>query len=208
MADIEVFAYPSPNNFKVLATLEALNVEYKLHKVDILKGEHLQEPLKSINPCEITPAINDDKLNLCESANIMEYLEFKFDKDETLKYPRESPLYWELNQFLFFHATSISVFQDRVFYFIYFNKEATVKAVELLRETIRCKYKKIEQMLAKNGTGYLVGDKLTIADIMAYPHAKVADYHGLDLETLPNFKSWREKMANVSFIQKAYAKMA
>lgn len=204
---IEVFTFPTPNNFKVLSALEALNLEYKIHKVDITKGEQHQKQFKSVNPCEVTPAIKDGDLNLAESANILEYLVSKYDKEQKLSYPESSDLYWKLKQFLYYHATGVSATQDKIFVFSMFHKDV-VGAVEALQGSVKNYYNKLEEFLAKNGTGYFIGDKLTIADIIAYPHAAIADHHGVDLETLPNLKAWKEKLSQESFIKKAYANFA
>jgi len=204
---IDLFAFPSPNNFKVLLTLEALGVDYNLHKVDIMKGEQTQEPFININPCGLTPAIKDGDLNLGESANIIEYLVSKFDKGHKFSYAQDSPFYWKLNEFLFYHATGVSVAQDKVFVFGTFNPNETF-TIEAFKKAVEGYYTKLESKLKENGTGYYVGDKLTIADLIALPHAKTVEHSDVDLEKFPNVKAWREKISKEPFVEKAYAKFA
>lgn len=205
---IEVYAYPTPNNFKVLVALEALGLEYKINKVDIAKGEQAQESYLNINPCGLTPAIKDGSLNLSESINIVEYLAATYDKENKFTFPKDSPLFWKLNEFLFYHATGAGIAQDKIFWF-QIRKPDQKDTVETFKQVTQDYYKKFEQKLAENGTGYFIGDKLSLADLVAYPHAKIAArLAGVDFDSLPHLKAWLEKIDQEPFIQKAYSKLA
>lgn len=204
---IELYTYPTPNNFKVVIILEALGLEYNINKVDIGKGEQQSESYLKINPCAMTPAITDGSLNLSESINIAEYLAATYDKDNKFTYPKDSPLYWKINEFLFYHASGAGVSQDKIFWFK-IRQPNEVNTVEVFKQLTRDYYKKFEKKLAQNGTGYFIGDKLTIADLVAYPHAKIADrLAGVDFDSLPHLKAWKEKIEQEPFIQKAYSKL-
>ncbi|KAI8584589.1 hypothetical protein K450DRAFT_217018 [Umbelopsis ramanniana AG] len=54
---------------------------------------------------------------------------------------------------------------------------------------------KHEEALAKNGTGFYVGDKMTLADIAAAVHLPVLNYQGvITKETHPNLVALSEKL--------------
>src|SRR5262245_57949621 len=42
--------------------------------VDLMKGEHFQEPYKTLNPTSLVPFIDDDGFVLTESSAILKYL--------------------------------------------------------------------------------------------------------------------------------------
>jgi glutathione S-transferase len=46
-----------------------------------------------------------------------------------------------------------------------------------------------------DGREYLVGDRLTLADVVLYAYTHVADEGGLDLERYPAIRAWLERVA-------------
>ena len=54
--------------------------------VDLMVGEHLQEPYAGINPNKLVPVLEDDGLRLTESSAILKYLA---EKNNFPEYPKD-----------------------------------------------------------------------------------------------------------------------
>lgn len=55
-------------------------------------------------------------------------------------------------------------------------------------------YGVLDAHLAKSTSGYLVGDKCTIADIAHWGWVTAAGWAGIDIEEFPHLKAWEERM--------------
>ena len=80
---IDFYTAPTPNGHKVSCTLEALNMDYKVHVVNLMENEQKQPDFLKISPNGRIPAIVDrsaDNLSIFESGAIMIYLAEKSGK--------------------------------------------------------------------------------------------------------------------------------
>jgi glutathione S-transferase len=64
-------------------------------------------------------------------------------------------------------------------------------------------YRVLNEHLATSSSGYLVGDRCSIADIAHYGWIACSAWSGLDLDEFPHLKKWRQKMEARPAIQKA-----
>ena len=74
---IELYTAPTPNGHKASCTLEAMELPYEVHLVDISSGDQHKSEFRAINPNGRIPAIIDRDNNnfaVFESAAIMIYL--------------------------------------------------------------------------------------------------------------------------------------
>ena len=74
---IELYTAPTPNGHKASCTLEALELEYNTHTVNIGEGDQHKPEFRAINPNGRIPAIIDrdlDDLAIFESGAIMIHL--------------------------------------------------------------------------------------------------------------------------------------
>jgi glutathione S-transferase len=55
-------------------------------------------------------------------------------------------------------------------------------------------YRTLDTHLAKSESGFIVGDRLTIADIASWGWIASAKWAGLDIEEFPNVKKWLYKL--------------
>lgn len=63
-----------------------------------------------------------------------------------------------------------------------------------INETRRL-YGVLDSRLSSSKSGYLVGEKCTIADITLYGWVASAIWGGVDIEEFPNLKAWETKMS-------------
>eukprot|EP00026_Physarum_polycephalum_P012997 Phypoly_transcript_13354.p1 GENE.Phypoly_transcript_13354~~Phypoly_transcript_13354.p1 ORF type:complete len:234 (+),score=54.28 Phypoly_transcript_13354:162-863(+) len=81
--EIELYYAPTPNGWKVEIALEELGIPYKIHSVDIGKGDQFKPEFLAISPNNRIPAIvdpNADNLPIFESGAILIYLAQKTGK--------------------------------------------------------------------------------------------------------------------------------
>ncbi len=67
----------------------------------------------------------------------------------------------------------------------------------------------METRLKEEGTNYIVGGRLTIADIAFFPWVRIADYAGLKMEEtvkndFPHVYKWFKNLNERESVQKAY----
>jgi glutathione S-transferase len=95
-------------------------------------------------------------------------------------------------------------------WFNHFHAEKIPSAIErYINETKRC-YGVLETRLKEEGTGFIVGGKLTIADIAFFPWIRISDFAGLKMEEtvkddFPHVYKWFQAMNERESVHKAYA---
>lgn len=60
----------------------------------------------------------------------------------------------------------------------------------------------LNQHLSTSKSGYLVGDRVTIADISHWGWVAAAGWAGVDIEEFPYLKAWEERMAAREGVEK------
>ena len=77
---IDFYTYTTPNGRKPAILLEELEMPYRIHKIDIGKGEQFSPEFIAINPNSKIPAIRDTDITVFESGAILIYLAEKAGK--------------------------------------------------------------------------------------------------------------------------------
>ncbi|HEY1958638.1 MAG TPA: glutathione S-transferase N-terminal domain-containing protein [Polyangiaceae bacterium] len=99
---IDLYAWPTPNGFKVSICLEEMGVPYKVIPVDIGKGEQFAPEFLKISPNNRMPAIVDTEsgMSVFESGAILCYLGEKtgqfFPQEKRAKYTVLEWLFWQM----------------------------------------------------------------------------------------------------------------
>ena len=73
---IELFSADTPNGKKISIMLEEIELDYKVTKVDLNKGEQFQKNFRKISPFSKIPVIidhNNNKETVFESGAILMY---------------------------------------------------------------------------------------------------------------------------------------
>ncbi|CEP21587.1 unnamed protein product [Cyberlindnera jadinii] len=205
---IKLFASPTANAQKVTILLELLKVKYYFRATEFLKETKEPWYLK-LNPAGKVPVIVDvnekgEAFTLAESGAILLYLAEKYDTGNKFSYPQGTANHYKEIEFLFFHASGLNPAQASLNLTKLFDSE-NEKDIKKFTELVLKNYKLVEDQLVANGTGFLVGDHISLADIIAFPHAKVADKF-FDVSQFPHISQWREKLESFEEVQAAYAK--
>ena len=125
----------------------------------------------------------------------MQYLVEQYDQEEhKISYPAGSRESYEVNNWLFFLNAGVGPMQGQANHFHRYAPEKIPYGVNRYQNETRRLYGVLDKHLATSTSGYLVGDKCTIADIAHWGWVTAAGWAGVDIEEFPNLKVWDERM--------------
>jgi len=190
-----VLLYDSPvsgNCYKVRLLLAHLGIPYERRTMDVVDRSNRPEVLGGLNPALRVPTlVLADGRPLAESGAILWYLGegSRFVPDDS--YERAQVLQW-----MFFeqydHEPAIAVAR---FWLAYSGRAEDF--VDRLPERKAAGQRALAAMDDHlNGRNYLVGDRLTLADLALYAYTHVAHEGGFDLAPYPAVGDWLERVAS------------
>jgi len=209
-SDIHLYTTQTPNGVKISITLEELGLPYKVTKIDISKNTQKEPWFLEINPNGRIPALTDTfsdgkLIRLFESGSIQQYLVDQYDKDHKISYPKGSREYYEVNNWLFFLNAGVGPMQGQANHFSRYAPERIEYGINRYRNETRRLYGVLNTHLEKSTSGYLVGDRATIADFAHYGWISGAFWAGIDIDEFPHLKAWEARMAARPGVQKGAA---
>ena len=194
---IDLYTFTTPNGRKASIALEELELEYKVHKVDITKGEQFTPEFIAINPNSKIPAIVDRDTNITvfESGAILIYLAEKTGK----LLPTETKERFQVIEWLMFQMGSVGPMFGQYNHFNRFAPEQIPYAIERYRkETLRL-YGVLNKQLADKE--YICG-AYSIADIATFPWVAAYNFMKLTLDNHPHLQQWVVRMEQRPAVQK------
>ncbi|KAK1469632.1 glutathione S-transferase [Colletotrichum melonis] len=207
--DIHLYTTGTPNGIKVSILLEELGLEYQVTPIDISKNTQkvgisetsiYSEPwFLEINPNGRIPALTDKfedgkTIRLFESGSILQYLVDRYDKDHKVSYSYGSREYWEVNNWLHWQMGGLGPMQGQANHFKRYAPEKIQYGIDRYTNETRRLYRTMDTALAANPSGYLVGDRVTIADIASWGWVAASKWAGIDLDEFPALKAWLFKL--------------
>ncbi|KAJ5589136.1 glutathione S-transferase [Penicillium hordei] len=202
----------TPNGRKVSIMLEELGLPYEIYNLSIPDDEQRSEWYLKINASGRIPTIidrtePDHPVTVTESAAIMLYLESKYGKME-FSYPHGTTEYWSMMEWIFFQMSNIGPMQGQFNHFNVYAPEKVPYAIHRYKnETLRL-YSIINRHLAQSSSGWLVGDKCTIADLINFTWIHIAEFSGIKLDEMPEFRplaEWRARISARDGVKKGWA---
>jgi glutathione S-transferase len=204
----------SPFAWRVLLTLEVKGLAYESKLLEFSKDQHKAPAYLKLNPRGKVPTLKDGDYVLYESLAIMSYLDRKYPEPPLFgNTPEEMGLIWRA---LAECESYVAPAGDRVVRPIFFGKGLD-KAEEIRQaaETLRRELKMIDERLA--GSRWLVGDKLSAADIGVFPlvqlllrAASKESAQSFDLgllplaQTFPNIAKWVQQIEALPNYERTY----
>jgi len=197
-----LFSHQSgPNPVKVAIVLNELGLTYEEKFLDFQAKEHKGPEYTKLNPNGRVPTLIDHAngdFTLWESGAILLYLVEMYDKENrlTVTDPKEKAL---LNQWLFFQASGQGPYFGQFVWFSVYHAEKLPSAVDRYKDEILRVWGVLESVLSKQA--WLVGGKLTIADLAFFPWNNIASAgkrFGVDFqfeEKFPAVAAWHKRMA-------------
>lgn len=181
----------SGNCYKIKLITSLLGIDHEWIHVDILAGETHTPEFLSKNPNGKIPLLElDDGRYLSESNAILNYLATDSALLPDDSFTRAKVLQWQFFE-QYSHEPYIAVAR---FIAKYLGLPDDRRAeYEAKQEGGHKALSVMEYQLTK--TPYLVGDRLTIADISLYGYTHVAYEGGFDLSKYPAIQAWLDRIA-------------
>ena len=203
---IELYTWTTNNGRKPIVALEEMDLPYRIHWLDIWKGETRTPEYREIHPMGMIPALVDpagpdgEPIAVWESVVILMYL-----AEKTGRFlPTQARRRLDVLQWTVFHTASMTPPMDQ---FLTFRREPELAATPLKARAEMRITRRLETMDARLKDREYLCDEFTIADMANYPLFVVATSVGLDLGPYPHVKRWCDRMAARPKVAKAIAIM-
>ena len=195
---IELFTADTPNGWKISIMLEEINLDYKITKVNLSKGEQHKAEFKKISPFNKIPVITDHENNksVFESGAILMYLGEKSKKF----YPEENRL--EINQWLMAQMGLIGPMIGQHHQFHYYHQGKSEWGEERYFKITRKLYEDLEARLSQSE--YLAGKEYSIADIATWSWIARHKRHDIGLENFKGLSRWYVDIAKRPAVIKGF----
>ena len=187
----------SPNVYKNLLLLEELELDYRVTKIDLTKGEQFDPEFLKVNPNNKVPAAIDHApadggapIRLFESGSILLYLadkEGRFVPPVTDARRRAEVVNW-----LTWQMANFGPYVGQLFHFLVYAPEKLPYAIERYSKEVSRLFNLLEQRLSESP--WVAGDEYTIADMAIFPVSVVWRDAPQDFSGLHHLHAWREKI--------------
>jgi GSH-dependent disulfide-bond oxidoreductase len=186
---IELYTWSTPNGRKVSIMLEECALPYRVHKIDIGKGDQFAPDYVAINPNSKIPSIVDPEgpdgkpIAMMESGAILIYLAAKTDKF----LPAAARSRYEALQWLMFQMGGVGPMFGQAHHFMRAKKDEIPYGSERYGSEAKRLYGVMDRHLG--GCEYFA-DGYSIADIAIYPWVARHEWHRVELSEFPHVKRW------------------
>jgi len=171
--------------------LEECGLRYRVHPVDIGKGEQFKPGFLAVSPNNRIPAIVDPDgpdgkpLPLFESGAILIYLAEKTGRF----FPQKNK--YQVLQWLMFQMGGVGPMFGQAHHFMRAKKDEIPYGSERYGSEAKRLYGVLEKRLS--AAAYLA-DEYSIADIATYPWVARHEWHRVDLAGFPSVKRWYDSI--------------
>ena len=187
---IHLYTASTPNGHKVSCLLEALEMAYKVHAINLAEGEQLKSDFLKISPNGRIPAIVDtdnDDLSIFESGAIMLYLAEKAGK----LIPSDINGRAKVVEWLMFQMGGIGPMMGQANVFFRYFPEKIQPAIDRYQNESRRLFEVLDKQLSTNE--WIAGE-YSIADIANWCWVRTHNWSGVSMEGLENLDNWKNKM--------------
>jgi glutathione S-transferase len=184
--------------------LEELGVPYEVKRLSLSAGEHKKPEYLKLNPNGQVPTLVDGDLALFESGAICQYLTDKFP-EKGFAPPVGTPDRGRYYQWIHYAMSGIEPPAVTIFMHTIMKPEAErlPQLVGPARETLLAAVGVVDQALA--GREWLVGDRISTADVMLGSTLVWCSMMGLIDDRTPTAKAYLERIAQRPAYQRATA---
>jgi GST-like protein len=202
---IELYYWTTPNGHKVTIFLEEAGVPYRIHPVNIGKGDQFKPDFLALSPNNRIPAILDTApadggapISVFESGAILTYL-----AEKTGKFlPTDVRGKFEVMEWVFWQMAGLGPMAGQNHHFSQYAPERIPYATErYVKETNRL-YGVLNKRLADRE--FIAGD-YSIADMASYPWIVPYKNQDQNIDDFPHLKRWLETIRVRPATERAYA---
>jgi len=180
---MKLYYAPQTRAIRPLIMLEELDVPYEIVLIDFKGGEHKSVEYRKIHPHGQLPALQDGTLTMFESAAICAYLADKFP-DKRM-------------------APALGTIERGTYYQWMFYSMAALEGFALDRERMKECFLVLDRVLS--GREYVVGDKMTAADVMIGSGVVWLDARHHLLSDFPSLDAYAKRLISRPSFQRAFA---
>ena len=203
---IDLYYWTTPNGHKITMFLEEAGMEYRLHGVNIGKGDQFKPEFLAISPNNKIPAIVDHApadggkpISVFESGAILLYLAGKTGQF----LPADLRGQVEALEWLMWQMGGLGPMLGQNHHFAMYAPEKLPYAIDrYVKETNRL-YGVLDKRL--KGRDFILGKNYSIADMAAYPWIN-PERQGQKIEDFPNLRRWLAAIRARPGTQRAYAR--
>jgi glutathione S-transferase len=166
--------------------------------VDLMTGEHYQEPYTKINPNRLVPVLEDDGFRLTESSAILKYLA---DKTNSPAYPKDLKARARVNEMMdwlntnFYREYGYGLCYPQIFpNHKRRSDEAHAATIEWGANNAKVWLGLLNDHWIGPSKQYLCGNEITIADYLGAGLVTVGEIVRVDFSKYPNVKRWLDNM--------------
>lgn len=196
---IELYTAATPNGHKVSIALEEMGLDYRVHHLDLSALDQKQPAFTAINPNGRIPAIVDtgnDDFVVFESGAILLYLAEKTDSFLGQS-PNERS---QVIQWLMWQMGGLGPMMGQANVFYRYFPEKIPAAIERYQKEGRRLFEVMDTQLAQHP--FLAGNHYSIADMSAWPWARIHEWSGVDITGLVHLQRWLDELAQRPACQK------
>jgi glutathione S-transferase len=187
---IHLYTASTPNGHKVSCLLEALEMPYEAHAINLAEGEQHKPDFLEISPNGRIPAIVDtdnDDLSIFESGAIMLYLAEKAGK----LIPSDVKGRAKVVEWLMFQMGGIGPMMGQANVFFRYFPEKIQPAIDRYQNESRRLFEVLDKQLSTNE--WIAGE-YSIADIANWCWVRTHNWSGVSMDGLENLDNWKNKM--------------
>lgn len=187
---IDLYTAPTPNGHKASCTLEALEIPYETHFVNISEGEQRKAEFLALNPNGRIPVIVDremDNLAIFESGAIMIYLAEKAGR----LLPTDVKGRSRVIQWLMFQMGGVGPMMGQANVFFRYFPEKLQPAIDRYQNECRRLFEVLDGHLTENEW---LADDYSIADIANWCWVRTYKWSGVSIDGLENLQRWMDVM--------------
>ena len=187
---IHLYTSSTPNGHKVSCLLEALEMPYEAHAINLAEGEQFKSDFLKISPNGRIPAIVDtdnDDLSIFESGAIMLYLAEKAGK----LIPSDVKGRAKVVEWLMFQMGGIGPMMGQANIFFRYFPEKIQPAIDRYQNESRRLFEVLDKQLSTNE--WIAGE-YSIADIANWCWVRTHNWSGVSMDGLENLDNWKNKM--------------
>lgn len=192
MTDYKLHCFAqSGNAYKVALMLELCEQKWEPIWVDFFNGGARTDEYTALNEMREVPTLTDGDIVLSQSGVILDYLSTKHGCfGATSAVHRREILRWTLWDN---HKLTANIATGRFMLNYLPQAKRNKDVIAFLLGRVRTAMKTLEAHL--EGSDWIVGDTMTIADISCVGYLYFTDEFDVDIVDFPNIKRWREAIA-------------
>jgi GST-like protein len=190
---LDLYAWPTPNGYKVSIMLEEIGLPYNVIPVNIGAGEQFAPDFLKISPNNRMPAIVDHDapggpLSIFESGAILQYLAEKSGRF----WPVEPHKRYKVAEWLMWQMGGLGPMLGQAGHFRRFAPEPIPYAIDRYSNEARRLFGVLDRQL---GNREYIADEYSIADMASYPWSLAFKLLEIPVDDFPHLVRWQATMA-------------